>query len=72
MTDTSLEQPTAETWTRVGLLSSVSVMIGLANQAVVSSLLARLSITGTPSLLMMRARDTPTQYNSRFDHSLLL
>jgi hypothetical protein len=44
MTDTSLEQPTAETWTRVGLLSSVSVMIGLANQAIVSSLLARYTL----------------------------
>jgi hypothetical protein len=44
MTDTSVEQPTAETWTRAGLLTSVSVMIGLANEAIVSSLLARYTL----------------------------
>lgn len=41
MTEPSFQQPTAETWTRAGLLTCVSVIIGLINQTIISSLFAR-------------------------------
>jgi hypothetical protein len=40
MFEPSFQHPTAETWTRAGLLTTVSVMIGLMNQAIISSFFA--------------------------------